>query len=381
MATLGTRKFYKNINNTSAAKNQILKNSGYISIVLHSAFYHSKGNFWQTLFGGRDKIALSSTVTYKSSGRTIEAKSIVDKREVKANRNHELGLSRLLALKVPATADGIEMKVELTAVKDDNFENGLNLMNSPEFQKPLQLASVPVGEILSITNVVKKIFTGVKNPSILEATFAGIISQDKVDQPIQKERLTAGYLIMIANNDEDNAFLSKVDESKFSVEGDGLKYDGKLVTHTNLVFSITFESLKGVDEKALWFKDKYMPAINKLNDILISMNPEEHEKILADARKLWIEGNALLFSDDTYISDEKFSISQTFFKKIKDRYTALTKVDSNKVVNFFVADMVSSPLQIEGQKSITSKKVFSNPDKIAEQYLKKLGAMNMVFPS
>lgn len=304
MATLGTKKFYQSFNAKTAEKNQILKNSGYVSIVLHSAYYKSQGNFWQRVFGGNDKIALTSSITYKSTDRSVEAKSIVDKRKVKADRNHQLGLSRLVALKVPAIADGLEMKVEMTAIKDDNFENGLDLMNSEEFQQPLQMASIPVGQILAVTNVVKKIFTGVENPSILEATFAGIISQDEVTDPVEKERLTAGYIIIIANNDEDDSFLSQVDPNKFTVEGDGLKYDNATVKHTNLVFAVTFEPLKGVDQESNWFK-KYQRALNKLDDMVFATNEADQKKILDDSRRLWVEGNALLFEDPTFIDKEK----------------------------------------------------------------------------
>ena len=380
MATLGTKKFYSAFNTQTAEKNQILKNSGYVNIVLHSAFYKSKGNFWQKIFGGSDKIALTSTVTYKSAERSIEAKSIVDKRKVKADRDHQLGLSRLIALKVPTIADGLELKIELTAVKDDNFENGLDLMNSEEFQKPLQLSSIPVGQILSVTSVVKKIFTGIKNPAILESTFAGIISLDKVTEPVEKERLTAGYIIMIANNNEDDSFLSQVDESKFSVEGDGLKYENKTVKHTNLVFAVTFDPLKGVDEESSWFK-KYQRALNKLDEIVLADNDNEEKRILQDSRKLWIEGNALLFEDPTFIDKEKTSIKISYFKKINERYTDLTSKSEGDFVVNFTEKKVENIDFIPKMKTFDEKKVLAITDKESSKYLKALGNLNMILPT
>lgn len=379
MATLGTRKFYKSFNSQAADKNQILKNSGYISIVLHSVMYNSKGNFWQRVFGGNDDIALSSTITYKSSNRTIEAKSIVDKRKVKANRNHILGLSRLVALKIPAIADGLEMKVEFTAVSNDNFENGLNLMNSEEFQKPLQLSAIPIGQILSVTSVIKKIFTGIDNPSILESTYAGIISKDKVQNPVAKERMTAGYILMIANNDEDNSFLSQADESKFTIDGDGLKYDNKSVTNTNIVFSVTYEPLKGVDEESVWFK-KYRNSLNKLDDIIVASDESTKKRILDDSRKLWIEGNALLFNDSTYIDKEKDSIKISYLKKINERYTDLTQVSESTFVNSFFKGNEEIVSLIPDIKSFEKKKIVDQVNRISSGYFKDLEIVNKVFP-
>ncbi|MDN3594663.1 hypothetical protein [Zunongwangia endophytica] len=379
MANLGTKKFYKSFNSKTEENNQILKNSGYVSIVLHSAFYKSKGNFWQKTFGGSDKIALTSTITYQSSEKSIEAKSIVDKRKVKADRNHPLGLTRNIALKVPAIADGLEMKVEISAIKGDNFENSLDLMNSEEFQKPLQTASLPVGQILAVTNVIKKIFTGVNNPSILEATFAGIISKEKVTEPVTKERLTEGYIIIIANNDEDDNFLSQVEPDNFTIEGDGLKYNDATVEHTNLVFAVTFEQSKGPDQDSAWFK-KYQRALNKLDEIVFAENEAEQKKILDDSRRLWIEGNAILFEDPSFIDKEKNSIKLTYFKKINERYTDLTSIsDTDFIVNFTNNNFEELKLS-DDFNSFNEKKILNLVNKESSKYLKELGDHNMILP-
>ena len=346
---------------------------------MHSAYYHSKGNFWQRTFGGNDKIALTSTITYQSSSRRIEAKSIVDKRSVKANRNHHLGLARLIALKVPATADGLELKIELTAVKDDSFENGIDLMNSKEFQEPLQLSSIPVGQILNVTKVIKKIFTGVENPSILESTYAGVISNEQVAEPIESERLTAGYLVIIANNKEDDDFLSTIEEKDLSIEGDGLKYRGKTCQHTNLVFSITYESLKGPEESSNWFK-KYRTALNKLDDIVFSSNEDEKKQVLAQSRKLWVEGNALLFEDETYVDKEKASLKATYFGKINNRYKELTNESDSKFLSFYVEKKLENVDFITNLKTFDAKVISAKADSISSSYLKELAKNNIVMP-
>jgi len=66
MHILGAEKFYKPHDSSLSDKdNQILKNSGYISILLHSVLYNSKGNLWQEIFGGVDTIALATSTIYK----------------------------------------------------------------------------------------------------------------------------------------------------------------------------------------------------------------------------------------------------------------------------------------------------------------------------
>lgn len=378
MSSLGTRKFYKAFDgSTNSEDEQILKNSGYISIVLHSVFYNSKGNFWQSIFGGIDKIALTSSITYHSSSKTIEAKVIQDKREVNSNKAHFLGLSRPIALKIPANCDGLELKVGMSAVKSDNFENGIDLMNSEEFQEPLQLSSI--GQILSITKVVKKIFTGIENNSELEATFAGIVSKKKTSNPILKDRLSKGYLIMISNNDEDNNFLEELDIEKLQVEADGLKYNSQRVKHTNIIYSISFEEVKGIDENSKWF-NKYKLAIAKLDDIIFANSDEEKKKILIDSRKLWVEGSALLFDDSTYIYKEQADIKALYFKEINKRYQELTQSSSENFINNFLEGGIENLDFISDLKHYNSKEIETKTSLLANNYLNELSKSNFVLP-
>ena len=380
MGSLGTRKFYKTFDGmTDIGENQILKNSGYISVVLHSVFYNSRGSFWQKIFGGTDKIALTSSIVYHSTSKTIEATAIQDKRSVRADKTHFLGLARLVALKIPADSDGLELKVGITAVKSDNLENAIDLMNSNEFQEPLQLSSLPIGQILSVTKVVKKIFTGVEENSELEATFAGIISLDRVADAIEKERLASGYLIMIANNDEDNGFLENIDPHKLKVEADGLKYDGQRVQHTNIVYSVTFEPLKGVDENANWFK-KYQLALDKLDEILFQGSEEEQKKILVDSRKLWVEGSALLFDDPTYISSEQTRIKAAYFDKINKRYQELTSESSANFMSRFLENEIENLDFIPGLKKFDVGQIEVQTKKLTDTYVKELGKSRLVLP-
>ena len=161
MAILGTKKFWKPSVGASATQreNQILKNAGYINLQLRTVNYMSVGNFWQTTFGGKDNIALATTLKYQSGVESIEATSVQDVREVKVNKNYNLGLQRNIAVKIPANADAIAIEVKMTAVKNDSLQAKFDMLNQPEYQSALQLAPTVVGQVLTITSLVKKLFT------------------------------------------------------------------------------------------------------------------------------------------------------------------------------------------------------------------------------
>ncbi|UWX58180.1 hypothetical protein NY406_02580 [Chlorobaculum sp. MV4-Y] len=105
---------------------------------------------------------------------------------------------------------------------------------------------------------------------------------------------------MISTNEGDP--FNNVDESKFEIKGDTLHYNNKQVENTYIIFNISFEPLKGQNENANWFK-----AINNLDKIQLTTNSKEIEKIFNNSKTIWIEGNALLDADATYINNEKKS--------------------------------------------------------------------------
>lgn len=328
MAILGTKKFWKPSEGASAIQkeNQILKNEGYINLQLRTVNYMSVGNFWQSTFGGKDKIALATTLKYQSGVGTIEATSIQDVREVKVNKNFNLGLQRNIAVKIPANADAIAIEVKMTAVKNDNLQAKFDMLNQPDYQAALQLAPTVIGQVLTITSLVKKLFSEADPQSQLEASYAGIISSQKEDNPISNGKLTAGLLIMISTNDGDQ--FDNVDESKFELKGDTLLYNKKQVENTYLVFNISFEKFKGDDERSFWFK-KYNDALNNLDKMQTTEDKDEIEKISNDSKTMWIEGNALLDADSTYINKEKIQIKNAAIASILEKYNSLKPASKN----------------------------------------------------
>lgn len=135
-------------------------------------------------------------------------------------------------------------------------------------------------------------------------------------------KLTKGLLIIISTDDGDS--FSNVDETKFKLAGDTLQYNNKAVENTYMVFNISFDKLKGNDEKSAWFK-KYNQAFNHLEKIQIESDPAKFEGIFQETKTVWFEGNGLIDADESYISTERTQIKNLAFKQIKDRYTELTK--------------------------------------------------------
>jgi|GEM_PF-1335875 len=333
MSTLGTKKFWKPAPGASISQkeNQILKNSGYINIQLLTVNYMSKGNFWQRTFGGKDKIAMATTLKFETGVESIEATSVQDQRLVKADNNKILGLHRNIAIKIPAIADAIAMEVRITAVKDDALQAKFDMLNKPEYQSALQLAPLVVGQVLTVTSLVKKLFSDSDPKTQLDATFAGIISLKPEDNPVQNGKLTKGLLIIIST-DEGEPF-SDVDETKFSLKGDSLHYDNSEVTNTYAVFNLSFDELKGDDERSNWFK-KYNEALNNLDKIQLTEDGGERTKILNDSKRLWIEGNALIDADISYINSERVKIKGTVIRLINEKFGDLTMVESVELMNF-----------------------------------------------
>lgn len=319
MPVLGTKKFWKPAAGASLTQkeNQILKNSGYINIQLTAVNYMSKGNFWQRIFGGRDKIALATNLKYQSGTSTLEASAIQDVREVKTDANKNLGIQRMIAVKIPANSDGLALDVKLTSIKTDQLQAKFDMLNQPEYQGAMQLAPPIVGQLVTITSLVKKLFTDSGPQNQLEASFAGVISNQAEDNPVANGKLTKGLLIIISTDDGDT--FASVNESKFELRGDSLFYLNQPVQNTFMVFNITFEEFKGDDEKSNWFK-KYSNALNKLDDIQLVSDKADAEKIYLDSKNMWIEGNALLEDDVTYINKEKVKIKAVILKLLVEKY-------------------------------------------------------------
>lgn len=318
-SSMGTRRIWKPLPGVKNPEDeQILKLGGYINIVLQAVHYRVNGNFWQGIFGGSDRITLTTQLTYQAGNDTKIAAAIQDVRKVKVDAPHYLAIGRNIALKVPATADGLELKVEISAIEDDNLETALTLLNSDEYRRPLELAPPVVGQIFAISSLVKKLFTQAGPKKRLEATYPAIISEQKTPQPDENNRLMKGYIVLVYENDDDEGILDKLDVSKLDVSGDKLKYNGKPMQSTYIVYNISADPFRGLNTAGGWYK-KFQSAVRKLDEIDIS--PEEKwNDIYNQAITFWSQANALLDEDETYIPEEQRLIKKERLKEIKDVY-------------------------------------------------------------
>jgi hypothetical protein len=321
MPALGTRRFWRPI---GAAKDatppQVLKLQGYVSVVLHAAHYRSGGGFWQRIFGGADQITLVSEVSYYYGAERITAAAVQDARRVRARREHYLGIGRIVALKVPADADGLQLDVSIAAVENDRLQRALDLLNADEFKVPLELAPPVVGQVLAVTRMVKRLLDDASPEKRLEASYAGIISREATADPLETGRLVAGYLILISANDDDEGILASLDPAKLAVRGDGLVYAGRPVRSTYVVYAVTVDRLRGVNVHSSWYR-KLRDALNRLDDMDRTAE-EEWPRIYDAALDLWTQGRVLLDEDQTYLPSERRSIQLANLKEIRERYSA-----------------------------------------------------------
>jgi hypothetical protein len=327
---LGSKKIWQSFNNLSEKDNQILRNSGYITIMLVSVTYASENNFLQKILSGTDKVALSTSVIYGVGTDAIESTAVQDITEVRSGKTYLLGKERILAEKIPANANSLSINIKLTAVKDDLLKAKFEMLNKPEYQSGLKLLPGVVGQVLTITSLVRGLFSDSSDQPYLEGNFAGTIAQDSNDQPVSKGELTQGLLFMI-NSDNNNNFAT-ASGNDFFLDGNTLLYKNKPILNTNVVLRVTFDKNKGENEQANWSK-KYRAAISSLDKLELLVEKDEEDKIKKDAINTWIEGNALLDTDDTYINAEKLKIKATALTAIKNKFN-LTQAGVSSLKEF-----------------------------------------------
>jgi len=331
MNTLGTQNFWKP--RASNAKKlekdcQILKNKGYISIFVEKVFYNGSPSFFQNIFGGKDKIAITTTTIYKTPGQdALEAKIVLGTSTVDAKVPTILSKDCLIALDVPSHAEAIELKTTLTSIKKDNFERTIDILSDKTFQAPLNLAATNMGQVLTVAKLVNRIFSSDPQRAELEGSYAGLISQDPIDHPVENNRLTDGYLILISNNDKQNNFWDNFDSNLLTYVDKKLLYNNSHVKLTHIIYSIQFVEMRGETENTSWFK-QYQKAFTKLEDLIGATTDTEIEEIKKEVIQEWKKGNLLLDNDSTYTQREKQLIKKRKFNEIKKIFQENESLDS-----------------------------------------------------
>ena len=321
MSVLGTQHVWKpkgSSKNQAEKDNQILKNKGYISINVEKVMYHGKPTIWQKATGGKDKVAITASLVYKTQGQDdVEAKVVLKAGEVDANTPSLLSQKRYIALNVPTHAEGLEITTAIHSIKSDNFERTVDLLNDETFQTRLELDPTNIGKVLTVAKLLHRILAADSEQVELQGTFGGEILSEPIDKPVLNNALTAGYLIMISNRDKKNEMLAHFDPDLLSYDGYDLWYKKKKVDRTYIVYSIQFKPFRGKNEKTAWYA-QYLAAINQLKELRAVSSSEDQQKIKQKAMSKWENGNLLLANDGTYTQQEKEVIEAKYLLEMRE---------------------------------------------------------------
>ena len=316
----GTRIFFIPNSGMNPKDAQILKGSGYVTVNIKGAHYSSQGNLWQKVFGGSDKVSLSTEVDYVSGTSTTSSASIEEVREIKVGHPYYFASGRPIALKLPTECDQISMTITISAIENDNLSGALNILNSGELQGTLQLAPPVVQSSLAIANIVKKLLTNTNPQNSLQGVYAGKVSVAASSDPVRDYCLAQGTLILIYREAATDTSLDTLDPTKLTVQGDGLKYDGNAVQNTYLMFQVSFEELRGETASAPWFSS-FTDAETSLDALQTAATDADKQKIWSAAYATYTQAVKLFNADPTYITSEKKSIAATHLAALKSIYS------------------------------------------------------------
>jgi len=208
-------------------------------------------------------------------------------------------------------------------VKSDNLSGALNILNSGELKGTLQLAPPAVSGALAIANVVKKLLTNTDPQSSLQGEYDGRLSMRSSDDPIRDFCLVQGTIILIYREAEDDTSLDDLDSTKLTTDGDGLKYDGKVLENTYTMFQVSFAEVRGEDPSAQW-SGIFSTAEQSLDGLVTAANDADKQKIWAAAYATYQQAVKLLLVDPTYTQYEAKGLAATHFTTLQQKYASLS---------------------------------------------------------
>jgi len=366
----GTRIYFIPTPGMDPKSTQILKGRGYVTLNLKGAHYRSTGNLWQKIFGGSDKVSLSTQVTHRSSSgvNDISSSSIEEVRKIDVGHPFYFGSGRFIALKLPTDCDGIEMAVTMSAIKSDNLSGALEILNSGELKGTLQLAPPAVSASLAVANVVKKLLTATDPQNSLQGSYAGRLATASADDPVRDFCLVQGTIILIYRESDDDTSLDDLDSVKLSTDGDGLKYDGRVMDNTYVMFQVSFDQLRGEDPSSQW-SSMFSSAEQALDQLVTVSSDTDKQKIWATAYATYQQAVKLLMADPSYTRDEATGVSALHLISLRKKYATFCG---------------PTALKIEHVLSIENPALESLPEDnletIASDYLSRLSRANVALP-
>jgi len=366
----GTRVYFIPSAGMDPKSAQILMGHGYVTVNLKGAHYRSGGNLWQKIFGGSDKVSLSTQITHMTGVTSASCTSIEEVRKIDVGHPFYFGSGRFIALKLPTDCDGIEMAVTMSAIKSDNLSGALDILNSGELKGTLQMAPPAVSGALAIANVVKKLLTATDPQNNLQGSYAGRLSTASSDNPIRDFCLVQGTIILIYRESDDDTSLDDLDPGKLSTDGDGLKYDGQVMQNTYVMFQVSFDQLRGEDHNSQW-SGMFSTAEQALDQLLTVTADADRQKIWATAYATFQQAVKLLMVDPSYTSDEATGIAALHLTSLRKKYTTSGGQPAPAPAHVELPRVAASFLE-----SFQTNDV----EKIASNYLSRLARANVALP-
>jgi hypothetical protein len=366
----GTRNYFIPNAGMTPQSAQILNGTGYVTVNIKGAHYRSSGNLWQQIFGGSDKVTLTTQVSHILSSAAGPAAtnptgaSIEDVRQISTGQPYYFGSGRAIALDLPADCDAIEISASMSAIRNDNLSGALNILNSGELKSTLQLAPPQVSGALAVAGIVKKLLTNTDPQNTLQAEYDGRVSVSHSDDPIRDFCLAQGTLILIYRESADDTSLDDLDPALLTTAGDGLKYNGAPLQNTYVMFQISFTDLRGEDSTSQWY-GAFSTASQTLDGLITATSDTDKQKLWASAYATYQQGVKLLTADPTYTRSQAEGIAAKYLMQLQGKYTHVSGQPQPPAPAPFPKLLVAS------QSNFLSQ-LRENPEAIAKEYMAKL---------
>lgn len=308
---------------TDSKSPQILKGSGYVTINLRGAHYRSSGDLWQKIFGGSDKVMLTTQVTSISGTSSVTGQSIEDVRQIQTGAPYYFGSGRTIALNIPADCDSLALSVSLSSVSSTSLSAALSLLDSSTLQTTLSMAPPVVAGSLAVARIVTRLLSATTPETTLAGDYAGRLATAPSPDPIRDFCLAQGTLALIYRESASDTSLDDLDAAKLTVDDDGLQYLGAPLENTYTLFQISFEQQRGEDPSAQWY-GIFSTADQTLNNLVSGAPAADREQAWASAYATYQQAANLLLADPTYTISEAQSIAAARLKALQAAFAAAT---------------------------------------------------------
>jgi hypothetical protein len=197
-----------------------------------------KDGFWRSVISKQNKLSatIDATGTY-FDGDALKNAWVVENTDVSKNFNGSWGVAnKNLLLGIPADTVDVNLNLKVADYKDDRIQQLLGTI-----QKSQPTLGVGVEPYLTYATVVDNFIDAAFDAS--KTTFPFQITLGIEDASVSSsEGMYAHYIIMIAGNSDNDAWLQGLDPAKLTIAGGGAapSYNGTPITdHSYAVLEVT----------------------------------------------------------------------------------------------------------------------------------------------